>query len=234
MLSQAEPFQDWVNLQRLIATVEFNLMPLQHNLFTNCKSELKYFEAAAVGTLSIASPSANYVAAIRDGDNGYLSRAHDWAQAMQAAIQQVDSYADMARRAHLDAIGKYAWPQQAPKILRALGEGDAVGILIDQNTAPAEGVFIDFFGRKACAGTAFVKFAHHTGAAVVPGYALWSDQEKLYVLRFDPEVPMTGEVQADTQRVHSALETVIREHPDQWLWIHRRWKTRPPGEPGLY
>jgi len=124
--------------------------------------------------------------------------------------------------------------EAARKILRALGEGDVVGILIDQNTTPAEGVFIDFFGRKACAGTAFVKFAHHTGAAVVPGYALWSDQEKRYVLRFDPEVPMTGEVQADTQRVHSALETVIRDHPDQWLWIHRRWKTRPPGEPGLY
>jgi len=122
----------------------------------------------------------------------------------------------------------------AREILRALAAGDAVGILIDQNTTPAEGVFIDFFGRKACAGTAFVKFAHHTGAAVVPGYALWSDQEKRYILRFDPEIAMTGDAQADTQRVHTALEGVIREHPDQWLWLHRRWKTRPLGEPGLY
>lgn len=110
-----------------------------------------------------------------------------------------------------------------------------MGILIDQNTTPSEGVFIDFFGRKACAGTAFVKFAHHTGAAVVPGYALWSDQEKKYILRFDPEVPMSrGDVAADTQRVHAELERVIRAHPDQWLWVHRRWKTRPPGEPSLY
>ena len=123
----------------------------------------------------------------------------------------------------------------AREILRALAAGDAVGILIDQNTAPAEGVFIDFFGRKACAGTAFVKFAHHTGAAVVPGYAVWSEDEKRYILRFDPEILMSsGDVQGDTQRVHSALELVIREHPDQWLWLHRRWKTRPPGEPGLY
>jgi len=124
--------------------------------------------------------------------------------------------------------------EAAREILRALAAGDAVGILIDQNTTPAEGVFIDFFGRKACAGTAFVKFAHHTGAAVVPGYALWSDAEKRYILRFDPEIQMNGDVQADTQRVHRAIEHVIREHPDQWLWIHRRWKTRPPGEPGLY
>ncbi len=126
----------------------------------------------------------------------------------------------------------------ARKILKALSAGDAVGILIDQNTTPAEGVFIDFFGRKACAGTAFVKFAHRTGAAVVPGYALWSDEEKKYILRFDPEIPMSGDVrgdvQEDTQRVHSALESVIRAHPDQWLWIHRRWKTRPPGEAPLY
>jgi KDO2-lipid IV(A) lauroyltransferase len=105
--------------------------------------------------------------------------------------------------------------EAAREILRALAAGDAVGILIDQNTTPAEGVFIDFFGRKACAGTAFVKFGHHTGAAVVPGYALWSDQEKKYVLRFDPEIPLTGDVQTDTQRVHTALENVVRAHPDQ-------------------
>jgi Kdo2-lipid IVA lauroyltransferase/acyltransferase len=125
--------------------------------------------------------------------------------------------------------------EAAREILRALASGDAVGILIDQNTTPAEGVFIDFFGRKACAGTAFVKFAHHTGAAVVPGYALWCENEKRYILRFDPEIPMSNDdVQADTQRVHSELEAVIREHPDQWLWVHRRWKTRPPGEAPLY
>jgi KDO2-lipid IV(A) lauroyltransferase len=122
----------------------------------------------------------------------------------------------------------------AREILRALKAGDAVGILIDQNTAIEEGVFVDFFGMKACAGTAFVKLAHHTGAAVVPGYAIWSVAEQRYILRFDPEIEMTGDVAADTQRVHAHLESVIRKYPDQWLWIHRRWKTRPPGEPPLY
>jgi len=124
--------------------------------------------------------------------------------------------------------------EAAREILRALKAGDAVGILIDQNTTAEEGVFIDFFGRKACAGTAFVKFAHHSEAAVVPGFALWSEKDQMYILRFYPEVEMSGDVQADTQRVHSVLESVIRQYPDQWLWIHRRWKTRPPGEPGLY
>ena len=119
-------------------------------------------------------------------------------------------------------------------ILRALKAGEAVGILIDQNTSPQEGVFIDFFGVKACAGNAFVKLAHHSGAAVVPGYALWSHDEGRYVLHFEPEVAMTGDVQTDTQRVHTRLEAAIRKHPDQWLWIHRRWKTRPPGEASMY
>jgi len=124
--------------------------------------------------------------------------------------------------------------EAAREILRALAAGEAVGILVDQNTSPAEGVFIDFFGVKACAGTAFVKIAHHTGAAVVPGFALWSEQNRRYVLRFYPEIEMSGDVGGDTQRVHALLESVIREYPDQWLWIHRRWKTRPPGEPALY
>ena len=122
----------------------------------------------------------------------------------------------------------------AREILRALKSGEAVGILIDQNTTLDEGVFIDFFGVKACAGSAFVKLAHHSGAAVVPGYALWLETEQRYALRFDAEIPMTGDVLADTQAVHSHLERVIRENPDQYLWVHRRWKTRPPGESPLY
>jgi len=119
-------------------------------------------------------------------------------------------------------------------ILRALAAGDAVGVLIDQNTTPDQGVFIDFFGVKACAGSAFVKLAQHSGAAVVPGYALWSDKERRYVLHFEPAVEMTGDVQQDSQRVHARLEAAIRKNPDQWLWIHRRWKTRPPGERPIY
>lgn len=128
-------------------------------------------------------------------------------------------------------IGKWDAPRA---ILRALRANQAVGILIDQNTSLQEGVFVDFFGVPACATTAFARFAHRTGAVVIPGFALWSDKQQRYVLHFYPALPMTGDVQEDTQRIHTALESVIREYPDQWFWIHRRWKTRPPGAPGLY
>ncbi len=119
-------------------------------------------------------------------------------------------------------------------VMKALRSNEAVGILIDQNTAPAEGVFVNFFGRLACAGSAFVKLAHHSGAAVIPGFALWEASQKRYVLRFYPQVDLTGDVRRDTQRIHSIIENVVREYPDQWMWIHRRWKNRPDGEPPIY
>lgn len=116
-----QPFQDYVNLQRLIGSVEFNLMPLQSNVFTNCKSELKYFDAAIVGTLSIASPSYTYAAAIQDGENGYIAQAHQWASVIQRAIENIDNYPNMAATAYADAHSKYAWLNQRETILNALG-----------------------------------------------------------------------------------------------------------------
>jgi KDO2-lipid IV(A) lauroyltransferase len=119
-------------------------------------------------------------------------------------------------------------------ILRALQTNQAVGILVDQNTTLDEGTFVDFFGIPACVGTGFAKLAAHSGAGIIPGFALWNESEKKYVLKFYEPIWPTGDVQADTQRVQSKLEAVIREFPDQWLWMHRRWKTRPPGEPPIY
>jgi Kdo2-lipid IVA lauroyltransferase/acyltransferase len=119
-------------------------------------------------------------------------------------------------------------------VLRALHQNEAVGVLIDQNTSPQEGVFVDFFGTPACANTAFAKIAAKTGAAVIPGFAIWSEEERKYVLRFYPPLEISGDAAEDTRRLHALLESVIREHPGQWLWIHRRWKTRPEGEPSLY
>lgn len=128
-------------------------------------------------------------------------------------------------------IGK---TDSARAVLRALRENEAAGILIDQNASLENGVFVDFFGVPACATTGLAKLAAHSGAAVIPGFALWNERERRYVLRFYEPVEITGDPVRDTQALQSRLEQVIREYPDQWLWIHRRWKTRPPGEPPLY
>jgi KDO2-lipid IV(A) lauroyltransferase len=122
----------------------------------------------------------------------------------------------------------------ARPILKALKENQAVGILVDQYASPESGAFVDFFGVPCCASTGLAKLAAHSGAAVIPGYALWSGSEGRYILRFDPAIGISGDAIADTARIQQHLERVIRQYPDQWLWIHRRWRTRPPGEPELY
>jgi Kdo2-lipid IVA lauroyltransferase/acyltransferase len=144
----------------------------------------------------------------------------------------IDSLVERRRALSGNVLIRKTDPARA--ILKALAANRAVGILIDQNAAPESGAFVDFFGVPACAGTGFAKLAAHSGAAVIPGFALWSAAERRYVLRFFPAVEMSGDAVRDTQAVQSFLEKVIREHPDQWLWVHRRWKTRPPGAPALY
>lgn len=124
--------------------------------------------------------------------------------------------------------------KDARPVLRALAANEAVGILADQNAAPEEGEFVPFFGIEACAHTGIARIAARAGTPVIPGFALWSDTEQRYILRFYPALEMTGDARRDTARLHAQLEEVIRCYPGQWLWIHRRWKTRPPGEPSLY
>ena len=128
----------------------------------------------------------------------------------------------------------------ARAVLQALRNNEAVGILIDQNTAAAEAVFVDFFGKPAAANKGFAQLAMRSGAAVVPGFACWNSLESRYVLQYYPAVEMaaTGDDEADvvenTRRCQAVVEAAVRKHPEQWLWIHRRWKTRPPGEKPVY
>jgi KDO2-lipid IV(A) lauroyltransferase len=119
-------------------------------------------------------------------------------------------------------------------LLTLLHANRAVGILADQNTTQDRGVFVDFFGIKACVEPGLARLAAHSGAPIVPGFALWSEDDRRYKLKFFPPIYATGDALVDTQAVQSALEAVIREYPEQWLWIHRRWKSRPEGESPIY
>ena len=130
--------------------------------------------------------------------------------------------------------------ESARAVLKVLNAGGIVGILADQNTLPEEGAFVDFFGKPACTTTGLARLALHTGAPVVPGYAYWDAAARKYKLRFDPAVELveTGNQEKDifenTQRFAKIIEAIIRKYPDQWVWVHARWKTRPKGEPPLY
>ncbi|MDZ7640330.1 MAG: lysophospholipid acyltransferase family protein [Bryobacterales bacterium] len=120
------------------------------------------------------------------------------------------------------------------EVMRALQDNRAVGFLLDQNVISQDLCFVEFFGIQTSASSVFAKIAARSGAPVVPGFATWSDQERRYVLRFEEPVTITGEVESDTQAIHTVIENAIRRSPEQWLWIHRRFKTRPEGEASLY
>lgn len=122
----------------------------------------------------------------------------------------------------------------ARSMLHALRDNEPVGILVDQNSAGDNAAFVPFFGKLACTNLTFAKLAARSEAAVIPGFAVWSESERRYVLRFYPEITMTGDAVEDTARIQGAVEAAIRECPEQWLWIHRRWKTRPEGEAAIY
>ncbi|MGC2163777.1 MAG: lysophospholipid acyltransferase family protein [Silvibacterium sp.] len=120
-------------------------------------------------------------------------------------------------------------------LLGAMRQGETVGILMDTNMTPPQGVFVPFFGREACTASGLARVALKTGAAVLPGFMVWEEAERKYVLRFGEEIPVvaTGDDEADalanTARFTAVIEDFVRQYPEQWLWVHRRWKTRPDG-----
>lgn len=125
-------------------------------------------------------------------------------------------------------------------LLAAMKAGETVGILMDTNMTPPQGVFVDFFGIPACTASGLARIALRTDAAVVPGFTIWDESLRKYRLRFDPalELVRTGDLEADivtnTQNFTKVIEGYVRQYPEQWLWVHRRWKTRPAGEKPLY
>jgi KDO2-lipid IV(A) lauroyltransferase len=121
------------------------------------------------------------------------------------------------------------------QVLRTLREGRGVAILMDQNVQAGDGIFVDFFGRKAATTTVVAALAVKTGCAVVAGRGELRPDGRIRCVYDAPVVwQPSGDREADiaglTQALTSRIEGWIRERPEQWLWIHRRWKTRPPEE----
>jgi len=125
-------------------------------------------------------------------------------------------------------------------MLQILKVGGTLGILVDLNTLDREGVFVDFFGVPASTTFMLAKLALRTEAAVLPVFAPWDQQRRRFLLKIDEplSIAVSGDTEDDvrrlTQQFTGVVEQYVRRYPDQWLWIHRRWKTRPPGEPQIY
>lgn len=125
-------------------------------------------------------------------------------------------------------------------LLTAMQQGETVGILMDTNMTPPQGVFVPFFGVPACTASGLARVALRSEAAVLPGFLVWESAEQRYVLHFGPELELirSGDaaenIVANTALFTATIESYVRRYPDQWLWVHRRWKTRPQGDGGIY
>lgn len=128
----------------------------------------------------------------------------------------------------------------AREMLQLLRSGRALGILVDLNTLDREGLFVDFFDVPASTTFMVAKLALRTGAPVLPVFAPWDSKEQRFILRIEEPLKFesTGneadDIQKLTQQYTKVVENYVRRYPDQWLWIHRRWKTRPQGEENFY
>ncbi len=119
------------------------------------------------------------------------------------------------------------------RVFKALKRQESVVMLLDQNVGWRRGVFVDFFGRRACTSYGLAFIALKTSAPVVPVFVVRNADRTGFTAEIGPEIPLikTGDHQKDleenTQHYNDVIEAVIRRHPDQWFWVHNRWKTRP-------
>ncbi len=118
------------------------------------------------------------------------------------------------------------------KMLHLLAAGDAVALLLDQNSAWYEGVFVPFFNEIACTNKALSTIALRTGAPVIPAFNV-RQPDGSYQIFCQPEIvfgksgDITRDVEENTAKFNKIIETYVRRYPEQWFWVHQRWKTRP-------
>ena len=178
----------------------------------------------------------------RDADEADLHAARAHAVGPRRLVLVIDQ-----RREHerdigvgLGATGESHFMAAAREMMEILRAGETLGILVDLNTLDREGIFVDFFGRPASTTFMVAKLALRTGAAVLPVFAPWDKERGCFLLKVDPPllIERTGNEPEDvrrlTQQYTRIVEDYVRRYPDQWLWIHRRWKTRPQDEPEIY
>ena len=126
------PFQNFIDLQWSIGECEVNIAPLQDNQFSNCKSELKYFEAAVVGTVTVATPTESFASAIEDGVDGYLAKSFEWDEKLESVITKYDSLAELSIRARERCRDRYGWFNHWRVIESAIAQlRDAASVLSD-------------------------------------------------------------------------------------------------------
>jgi len=123
-----------------------------------------------------------------------------------------------------------------------LRSGGILGALPDVNMHPKDGIFVPFFGVEACTTRGLAMLAMRTDAMIMPMCCVWDGKKRKYAVRYGsmiepskpPAVDRNAEIYRLTAEMTAAMEAFIRLAPDQWIWTHKRWKTRPPGEDPIY
>jgi len=146
-------------------------------------------------------------------------------------FHKYESFLNQLRKVHdVNAIYRDDSPK---KILRVLRQNGIIGILADQDVESVDGVYVDFFGKKAYTPSGPAALARSSGAKLVPTFMVRQDGRHTLMIEDPIELVETGDREADlaanTQRWSRTVEAYIRRYPEQWVWMHRRWKTRPEG-----
>lgn len=162
---------------------------------------------------------------------------------LRVVVRPLDNpYVDRLVERYRTLHGNQTFPKDefARGLLSAMRAGETVGLLMDQNMTPPQGVFVPFFGVQACTASGIARVALHADASVIPAFTIWDPVLRKYRVHFDPPLTLVrtdnaeADLVANTAMFNNVLEQYVRKYPDQWLWVHRRWKTRPEGEKPLY
>lgn len=162
---------------------------------------------------------------------------------LRVVVRPLDNpYVDRLVERYRTLHGNQTFPKDefARGLLSAMRAGETVGLLMDQNMTPPQGIFVPFFGVQACTASGIARVALHTDASVIPAFTIWDPVLRKYRVHFDPPLTLVrtdnaeADLVANTAMFNNVLEQYVRKYPDQWLWVHRRWKTRPEGEKPLY